>query len=84
VAQEKGNRYPVPPEDSPLLLAVQAQTYLGIGRTSFEKYVRPWLTDIKIGRRLLFSKEELEQVIEKMGGKSKIRDQRWGKGGGGE
>lgn len=71
------DHWSIPSEDSPLIHQSEAQKYLGIGRTAFEKYVRPRLEDIKIGHRTYFIKVDLDDLIARMGGKSSIRSWRW-------
>ena len=67
----------IPSEDSPLISQAQAQKYLGIGRTSFEKYIRPRLTEIKIGHRIFFNKVDLEHFVDRMGGRASVATWRW-------
>lgn len=73
------DHWSIPSEDSPLINQSEAQKYLGIGRTAFEKYVRPRLTDIKIGQRTFFIKVDLDDLIARMGGKSSKSPWRWKK-----
>ncbi len=71
------DHWSIPAEDSPLIAQAQAQKYLGIGRTSFEKYIRPRLTEIKIGRRIFFNKVDLENFVDRMGGANRVSSWRW-------
>ena len=42
---------------------------MGLSRASFDTYVRPFVRSIPIGRRIMFSKQELEQfAMERLGG----------------
>lgn len=71
------DHWSIPAEDSPLIAQAQAQKYLGIGRTSFEKHIRPRLTEIKIGQRIFFNKVDLENIVARMGGRSGVASWRW-------
>jgi len=75
--REEPDRWSIPSEDSPLIPKAEAQKYLGIGRTSFEKHIRPRLTEIKIGHKIFFNKVDLENFVARMGGRSGVASWRW-------
>lgn len=47
----------------PLWLTLKgAQNYLSMGKNSFNKYIRPYLNEIRIGRHIYFERLDLEAV----------------------
>lgn len=47
----------------PLWLTLRdAQAYLSMGKNSFNKYIRPYLNEIRIGRHIYFERLDLEAV----------------------
>ena len=50
---------------TPYLLTLQdAWVYLGVGKNSFNKYIRPQVNQLKVGRRVMFRRIDLEAVVE--------------------
>ena len=47
----------------PLWLTLRdAQAYLSMGKNSFNQYIRPYLSEIRIGRHIYFERLDLETV----------------------
>ncbi len=50
---------------TPYLLTLQdARIYLGLGKNSFNKYIRPQVNELRVGRRVMFRRIDLEAVAE--------------------
>lgn len=48
----------------PLLLTLKdARAYLSMGKNSFNKYIRPYLNEIRIGRHIYFVRLDVEAVV---------------------
>ena len=55
-----------PPDGHGLLNKSQSQRYLGIGRSAFERHVRPNIPRFKIGRIIYFKKRDLDEFIDRI------------------
>ena len=50
---------------TPYLLTLQsARNYLSMGKNSFNKYIRPKVTEFRVGRRVMFRMVDLEDAAE--------------------
>ena len=50
---------------TPYLLTLQdARIYLSLGKNSFNKYIRPQVNELRVGRRVMFRRIDLEAVAE--------------------
>ena len=50
---------------TPYLLTLQdARVYLSLGKNSFNKYIRPQVNELRVGRRVMFRRIDLEAVAE--------------------
>ena len=48
-------------DKTPYLLTLQgAQAYLSVGKNSFNKYIRPKVNELRVGRRVMFRRIDLE------------------------
>ena len=47
-----------------LLTLQDARIYLSLGKNSFNKYIRPQVNELRVGRRVMFRRIDLEAVAE--------------------
>lgn len=57
---------PVDADSHGLICHLEAYRYLGIGRHSFDKHVRPLVPSYRIGNRVMFKKNELADFADRI------------------
>ena len=55
----------------PLMSVADSQKYLGLKRYQFDNLVRPHVPEIRIGRRIFFSRHDLDSFVENRKGAKK-------------
>jgi hypothetical protein len=55
-----------PPDGHGLLNKSESQRYLGLGRSAFERHVRPSLPRFKIGAKVYYKKRDLDEFIDRI------------------